>query len=136
MKTMNKTIDILLVAYNQEKYIRQALDGIFIQRLENDIKMRIIVADDASRDNTLAIIKRRAPESPFPMVFLPEESNMGISKNYKRSFASTEAECVVILEGDDYWLRGLVPGVYEERNNHRFVERSMGFLRIPFHSTT
>ena len=98
------SVDIILFCYKQEQYIEQALRSIYAQELPKDVSARIIVADDASPDNTLAIIKRLAPESPFSMTFLPEEPNMGISKNYKRSFAATEADYVAILEGDDYWL--------------------------------
>ena len=99
-----KSIDIILFCYNQEQYIEQALRSIYTQELPEGVKARIIVADDCSPDNTLAIIKRLAPESPFPMMFLLEEPNMGISKNYKRSFAATTADYIFILEGDDYWL--------------------------------
>ena len=98
------TIDIILFCYKQEQYIEQALQSIYAQELPDGVLARIIVADDCSPDKTLEIIKRLAPESPFPMTFLSEEPNMGISKNYKRSFAATTADYVAILEGDDYWL--------------------------------
>lgn len=98
-----KSVDIILICYNQEKYIEQALRSVYAQVLPKDVSPRIIVADDSSPDMTLEIIKRLVPESPFPIVFLPEEPNMGISKNYKRSFAAAEAEYVFVLEGDDYW---------------------------------
>ena len=98
------TVDIILFCYKQEQYIEQALRSIFAQELPREVEARIIVADDCSPDDTLSIIKRLASESPFPVIFLPEESNMGISKNYKRSFAATKADFVAILEGDDYWL--------------------------------
>lgn len=102
------TIDIILFCYKQEQYIEQALLSIYDQQVPADSSVRIIVADDCSPDNTLALIKKHAAESPFPMVFLPKEPNMGISKNYKRSFAATTADYVFILEGDDYWLPGHV----------------------------
>ena len=102
----DKSVDIILVCYKQERYIEQALRSIYAQELPSDVTARIIVADDCSPDDTLNIIKRLAPESPFPLVFLPEEPNMGISKNYGRSFAATTADYVAILEGDDYWLPG------------------------------
>ena len=101
---MKKQIDILLVTYNQEQYIQQALDGIFIQRLENDIKMRIIVADDCSTDGTLDIIKKYSFEHSADWLFLPSNQNLGIAKNYKRAIAVTTADYVAILEGDDYWM--------------------------------
>lgn len=100
---MELKIDIILICYKQEQYIEQALPSIFMQELPKNAVARILVADDASPDNTLAIIKRFAKESPFQIEFLPEEPNMGISKNYKRSFAVANADYVFVLEGDDYW---------------------------------
>ena len=97
------TIDIILICYKQEQYIEQALRSIFMQELPENVSARILVADDASPDNTLAIIKRIATESPFPIAFIPKELNMGISKNYQRSFAAADADYVFVLEGDDYW---------------------------------
>lgn len=102
------TIDIILFCYKQEQYIEQALQSIYDQQVPADCSVRIIVADDCSPDNTLALIEKHAVESPFPITFLPKEPNMGISKNYKRSFAATTADYVFILEGDDYWLPGHV----------------------------
>lgn len=102
------TIDIILFCYKQEQYIEQALQSIYDQQVPADYSVRIIVADDCSPDNTLALIEKHAVESPFPITFLPKEPNMGISKNYKRSFAATTADYVFILEGDDYWLPGHV----------------------------
>lgn len=98
------TIDIILFCYKQEQYIEQALLSIYDQQVPADSSVRIIVADDCSPDNTLGLIEKHAAESPFPITFLPKEPNMGISKNYKRSFAATTADYVFILEGDDYWL--------------------------------
>ncbi len=98
-----KTIDIILICYNQELYIEQALRSAYRQVLPEDASARIVVADDESLDKTLTIIKRLAPESPFPMMFLPNEPNMGISKNYKRSFVAADGDYVFVIEGDDYW---------------------------------
>lgn len=124
------TIDIILFCYKQEQYIKQALRSIYAQKLPKEVCARIIVADDASPDNTLAIIKRLAPESPFPMVFLSEEPNMGISKNYKRSFAATTADYVAILEGDDYWLPNHLAQHVEFLQTH--PECSMSMNEITF----
>lgn len=119
------TIDIILFCYKQEQYIKQALRSIYAQELPGDVTARIIVADDASPDTTLAIIKHLAPESPFQMVFLPEEPNMGISKNYKRSFAATDADYVAILEGDDYWLPNHLAQHIEFLETHSECSMSM-----------
>ena len=119
------TIDIILFCYKQERYIEQALRSIYAQELSNNVTARIIVADDCSPDDTLNIIKRLASESPFPIEFLPEEPNMGISKNYKRSFAATQADYVAILEGDDYWLPNHLAQHLEFLPNHPECSMSM-----------
>lgn len=98
-----KTIDILLTTYNQSQYIRQALDGIMMQRLNEDVQMRIIVADDCSTDGTQDIIKTYAQKHEKEWVFLPSDKNLGIAENYKRAIAATSADYVAIIEGDDYW---------------------------------
>lgn len=97
-------VDIILVTYNQEKYIKQALDGIFIQKVEDDMNIRVVIADDCSTDNTLELIKSCEPQSPFPFVYLPKTQNMGHAKNYERAFAETSrGDYVAIIEGDDWW---------------------------------
>lgn len=96
-------LDIVLITYNQAQYIAQAMDGMMMQRVNPDVDVRVIVADDASSDDTLAIIHSYEKQSPFPFVYLPAEGNMGHVLNYKRAFAACEGDYVAILEGDDWW---------------------------------
>lgn len=56
-----------------------------MQRVDEDVQVRVIVADDCSKDGTLEIIKSCEEKSPFPI---------GI-------FASG-AKYVAMCEGDDY----------------------------------
>ena len=48
-----KKVQILLSAYNGEKYIRTQLDSILAQTWEN---LEILVRDDGSADQTLEIL--------------------------------------------------------------------------------
>lgn len=103
IKTRYMKLDIVLITYNQAQYIAQALDGLIMQRVNSDVEMRVIIADDASTDDTLAIIRSYEAQSPFPFVYLPTEANMGHVLNYKRAFAACKGDYVAILEGDDWW---------------------------------
>lgn len=96
-------LDIVLITYNQAQYIAQAMDGMIMQRVNPDVDVRVIVADDASSDDTLAIIRSYEAQSPFPFIYLPQEANMGHVLNYKRAFAACTGDYVAILEGDDWW---------------------------------
>lgn len=100
-------IDIILITYNQEQYIAQALESILMQRVNDDVHVRVIVADDCSKDKTLEIIKSYEEKSPFPFVYLPAEENLGHVRNYQRTFAACDGDYVAILEGDDYWINSL-----------------------------
>ena len=96
-------LDIVLITYNQAQYIAQALDGLIMQRVNSDVEMRVIIADDASTDDTLTTIRSYEEHSPFPFIYLPQEANMGHVLNYKRAFAACTGDYVAILEGDDWW---------------------------------
>lgn len=96
-------LDIVLITYNQAQYIAQALDGLIMQRVSPSVEVRVIVADDASTDDTLAIIRSYEAQSPFPFIYLPQEANMGHVLNYKRAFEACTGDYVSILEGDDWW---------------------------------
>lgn len=94
--------NIILITYNQEKDIRQALESILMQKRTFDFN--IIVADDCSTDTTLQIISEYAEKSDIEFIFLPQTSNLGYIKNYQRAFAACNRDYIAIMEGDDYWL--------------------------------
>ena len=100
---MGGGVDVVLITYNQESYIAKAVESILMQRVKDDIQVRVLVADDSSTDKTLEIIKSYEEKSPFPFVYLPAEQNMGVAANYKRAFEATEADYVAVMEGDDWW---------------------------------
>jgi glycosyltransferase involved in cell wall biosynthesis len=98
-------LSIILVSFNQEKYIVQALESIFLQKLDN-YETELIIADDCSVDKTPVIIRdffaNRNPHS-LSVKLLEKTSNLGISKNYERAFSACSGDYIAILEGDDYW---------------------------------
>jgi len=99
-------IDIILITYNQEKYIQKAIEGLFLQSVGEDTSVRVVVADDHSTDSTYSIIRaisRSEKGKRYEWTFLPEEGNMGNAKNYQRAFAACTGDYVAILEGDDWW---------------------------------
>lgn len=102
MKGSFYKLSVLLVTYNHERYIRQALDALFKQVLEGPIQF--VIADDGSSDSTLEIIKEyENKDERFVFNYLEFNGNLGITKNYQRSFAACSGEYVAVLEGDDYW---------------------------------
>jgi len=99
--TFTPKVSVLLVTYNHEKYIREALDSLLMQ--ETDFDFEIVVADDHSLDSTLAIIEGYRTDNQNIRV-LPSERNVGITRNYQRGFAACRGEYIAVLEGDDFWI--------------------------------
>lgn len=96
-------LSVLLVTYNHEKFLHQALRTMFGQVLNGPIEL--VIADDGSSDNTLDIIKQYEGKDPrFHFKYLDNTSNLGVTKNYQRAFAACTGEYVAVLEGDDYWV--------------------------------
>lgn len=99
--TVTPKLSLLLVTYNHEEYIRQALDSVMMQKTDFDFE--IVVADDHSQDSTLAIIEECAAGN-HDLRVLPSERNVGITRNYQRGFAACRGEYIAVLEGDDVWI--------------------------------
>ena len=94
-------LSILLVTYNQEKYIRESLDSILMQDLPDSCE--IVIADDHSTDNTPDIIKKVLDNAKVEYRMLQSHANIGINKNYQRGFKACSGKFVAVMEGDDYW---------------------------------
>lgn len=91
----------MLVCYNQEPYIKEAVESIIVQEIPVDFE--IVVADDCSTDRTTEIIEQTFSQHQRSYIRIDAKHNLGISKNYKRGFAACRGEYIAVIEGDDYW---------------------------------
>jgi glycosyltransferase involved in cell wall biosynthesis len=125
-------VNVLLVCYNQEKFIGQAVESILMQQFDGAINL--VIADDSSTDNTLNIIRSYEAKSPFPFEYLPKEANLGIFHNYRRAFSACKGDYIAVMEGDDYWL---VPDRIQRHidflENHQDCVMSMNRLNNLYH---
>lgn len=90
---------IITLAYNHERYIREALSSAIAQSIAAD---EIIVIDDASGDNTAAAIEafiREHPESPFN--FIRNERNLGLTASFAKAVAIARGDVLLMMAGDD-----------------------------------
>ncbi len=94
---------IRCLAYNQEQYIRQCLDGFVMQ--QTNFPFEIIVHDDASTDKTANIIREYAEKYPNIHAILETENQYS---KHDGSLArivnqAIQGRYVALCEGDDYW---------------------------------
>lgn len=104
MREPNKlTIAVLLITYNQQDYIFEALEGI---RTQSRVPNEVVIADDGSTDNTQAIIneyvKTHNLEGSWCLLFSP--ANRGINENLQNAIRHTTSEIIIGMAGDDISL--------------------------------
>ncbi len=99
---MEKKVTVVCVTYNQEAYIRQALDGMLMQK--TDFPYEILVGDDASTDGTAAVIREYAEKYPDKITAVLREKNIGAGKNSTDLYARIRTPYVAVCDGDDYWI--------------------------------
>jgi glycosyltransferase involved in cell wall biosynthesis len=97
-------VSIICPTYNHEKYIAQALEGFLMQK--TSFQFEIIVHDDASTDNTAAIVRKY--ERQYPEIFrniLQTENQLSkcIGNVTKIVFGASRGKYIALCEGDDYW---------------------------------
>lgn len=94
-------IDVVMVTYNQEKFIAKAIESVVLQKKWSDCKL--IIGDDCSSDGTLKICKEYAKKFPNNIILLESNVNRGLVNNYIKCFNHCSSDYIAILEGDDYW---------------------------------
>ncbi len=93
-------ISVIVITYNQEKYIRQALDSIMAQ--ETDYPFEVIIGEDFGPDGTRAICEEYAAK--YPNVHLaPQDHNLGVTANWINCIVHSKGKYFIDCAGDDYW---------------------------------
>lgn len=107
-KDIQPFVAIKCITYNQEGYIRQALEGFVMQQTK--FPFVAIVHDDASTDRTALIIKEYADK--YPDIILPifEKENLYSKGGFYKIddiispvLKDSDAKYIALCEGDDYW---------------------------------
>lgn len=89
------TIDILIPTYNGSSCITETIKSILSQSYKD---FRIIVCDDASKDNTVKIIKKIKDKR---ITILENKKNLGYSLNLERARQFANAEFIYLMGQDD-----------------------------------
>lgn len=90
---------VIILAYNHQRFILEALTAIAIQTRQAD---EIIVIDDASSDGTPALIEAFILDHPaLPIRFLRNTSNLGVTGSYARAVAVAGGDVIFSAAGDD-----------------------------------
>ena len=92
-------ISIAMTTYNGEKYLREQLDSILAQTIQD---FELIICDDCSTDSTVKILNEYAGKNSCIKVFV-NENNLGFKKNFEKAIGLCIGEYIALSDQDDIW---------------------------------
>jgi glycosyltransferase involved in cell wall biosynthesis len=121
----------VIIAYNQERYIKEAIEGAFAQTYS---PLEIILSDDHSSDSTFEIMQREAEKytGPHQVILNRNPMNRGIAGHINRIMALAHGEMIVIAAGDDISLSIRVEKIENiwAENDYKIMSIHSAFMRI------
>lgn len=94
-------VSVLMITYNHEAFIGQAIDSALMQVTDFDVE--IVIGEDSSTDRTREIIQTYSDRYPGRIRILIRGQNIGMRRNLVETFQACRGEYIAMLEGDDFW---------------------------------
>jgi len=90
-----------MATFHRARYLRQQLDSIASQTSPPD---EVVISDDGSIDNSVAIIESFAIRAPFPVRLIRNEQRLGYGENFLRAAARCRSDWISFCDQDDVWF--------------------------------
>lgn len=111
-----RTVTVVVSSFNGEKYIKEQIDSILSQK---HCKISLIVRDDGSSDDTIAILHQYEKKGQLKLV---QGENLKPAKSFLEALKhSGETDYYAFSDQDDIWLDDkLISAIsfLEKENNH------------------
>ena len=111
-------ISIIVPVYNAEKYIERCIKSILQQTLTH---WELVLVNDGSRDNSLAICQQYADQEKRIFVF--NQKNSGANKARLNGIQQSHGQYLVFLDADDYLPKNSLVLLYTE------IKQGFDFVR-------
>lgn len=96
-------LQIIVPAYNAEKYIEKCLDSILFQN--TSFSYIVSVVNDGSTDDTHKILEKYKKETRIELI---EQENQGFSGARNRALDNIRGQYIMFVDSDDYLPKGAI----------------------------
>ena len=103
LSSMKPLASVVMITYGHEKYIEEAIRGVFLQK--TNFPFELIISNDKSPDSTDEIVKniiKYAPEN-ISVKYIQHPENIGMLPNFISTLKIATGKYIAVCEGDDYW---------------------------------
>lgn len=90
-----------MATYNGETYLQAQLDSFLSQR---QIPDELVVSDDGSTDQTLAILENFKRIAPFEVVIVHNTGHKGYASNFNNALSHSTGDLIFLSDQDDVWF--------------------------------
>lgn len=94
------TISIAMASYNGARHIREQLESFSAQTRWPD---ELVVTDDGSTDETLALMEDFAQIAPFSVRLYRNNERLGFARNFERALSLCKGDIIFLSDQDDIW---------------------------------
>lgn len=106
-------VTVAVMSYNNAAYLGQTIDSILAQ---TGVSFEVVVFDDCSKDDSLAVLQRYSDEPRLRFEVNPE--NLGMTGNYNKCVAAGSGRYVVVLGSDDILYPGHLSSLVAAMDAH------------------
>jgi len=95
------TVSVLMITYNHEDFIAEAIENIVNQT--TNFLFELVIGEDCSTDKTRQVVLDYQKKYPEIIRVIYSQENVGVNNNFSRTLYACNGKYVAICEGDDYW---------------------------------
>jgi glycosyltransferase involved in cell wall biosynthesis len=103
MKSYENMVSIILCFYNEERFLKEAIQSVLTQDYSN---WELILVDDGSSDKSTDIARRYAADYPRKIFYThhPAHCNKGLSASRNEGIKIAKGNFVAFIDADDVWF--------------------------------
>lgn len=113
-KDEQQLVSVVLCTYNGALYVAEQLDSILQQTYAH---LEVVIADDASTDNTYGLLKKFAERDPRIRLYR-RETNAGYNINFSEACSKTTGAFIAIADQDDIWAPQKIETLLKKITSH------------------
>lgn len=136
-------VSVIIPVYGVERFVERCIRSLLEQTLQ---EIELIVVDDCSPDNSIAIIQRVVGEYPHRLVkFITHETNKGLPAARNTGLAIARGEYIFHCDSDDFVEADMLEGLYEKAESESAdivwcdwflsFERNERYMKQPYYDS-
>jgi glycosyltransferase involved in cell wall biosynthesis len=94
-------VSVTMITYNHEKFIKQAIEGVLMQK--TSFKVVLVIGEDCSTDETRKIVCEYQRNNRDKIILKLPDENLGVNINSVSNKLFCKGKYIAECEGDDYW---------------------------------